>query len=94
LDLEELVVAGLIKRGHRRTIINQRKESVNEEETKETGNTARAFVNGVWVDDNEKFAYDSRRESFKSEFNNESNEASVGCGFNFGFNNFITKLFC
>ena len=24
LDLEELVVAGLIKRGHRRTIINQR----------------------------------------------------------------------
>ena len=27
-----------------------------EEEKAETGNTARAFVNGVWVDDNEKFA--------------------------------------
>ena len=27
-----------------------------EEEKEETGNTARAFVNGVWVDDNEKFA--------------------------------------
>jgi len=94
LDLEELVVAGLIKRGHRRTIINQRKESVNEEETNDNDNTARAFVNGVWVDDNEKFAYDSRREGFKSEFNNESNEADTGCGFNFGFNNFITKLFC
>ena len=37
---------------------------------------------------------DSRRETFKSEFNNDSNEASEGCGFNFGFNNFITKLFC
>merc|ERR1712156_40623 len=87
LDLEELVVAGLIKRGHRRTIINQRKESTVDEKKE---NTARAFVNGVWVDDNEKFQYESRRDSFKSEFNNESNEVSVGCGFNFGFNNFIT----
>ena len=32
------------------------KESVSEEQAQENGNTARAFVNGVWVDDNEKFA--------------------------------------
>ena len=37
------------------------KESVVEEKTKETGNTARAFVNGVWVDDNEKFACKYKR---------------------------------
>ena len=32
------------------------KETVSEEQAQENGNTARAFVNGVWVDDNEKFA--------------------------------------